>query len=166
MAGVRAMGRRLPVLAAVLSGVLAVVLAVGAVLLAGQTAPTEPAAAARDHAVRLLEEVTAAAGLPQDGAATASGAACPWLGLAGLPASPQVRPRAEVSFPLAGGPAAALDAVARAARAAGATIDARAPSGLEARDAAGYRLTVRVDGGLRLVAEAPCVWPDGERRPG
>lgn len=157
--------RRLPLLAVAVSTALAVLLAAAAVLVTLQTAPTEPVAAARERVVRLAADVASAVGTAP-AAAVPVDLGCPWLGLPGLPASHQVRPRVDVAVPLPGDPAAALDAVARAVRAAGGEVDARAPAGLRARDAAGYRLTVRLDGGLALAVEAPCVWPEGERRPG
>ena len=157
--------RRLPLLAVAVSAVTAVLLAAVAVLVALQTGPTEPVAVARERVVRLAWDVAAAVGT-SPAAAVPVDLGCPWLGVPGLPASRQVRPRVEVAVPVPGDPAAALDAVAVVVRAAGGEVDSRAPAGLRARDAAGYRLTVRLDGGPVLAVEAPCVWPDGERRPG
>lgn len=150
--------RRLPVLAGAVSGALALVLAVVAVLLAVQTAPTAPAADAREHVQRLVVE--AAAGL-RVALTVADGPGCPWLGVDGAPASGQVRPRVEARGPAPADPAMVLDAVA----AIGGPVT-RGPSTVEVRGPGGYRLTVRVAEEIVLVGESPCVWPQGMREPG
>jgi hypothetical protein len=130
-----ALRRRLPVLVGAVSAALAVVLAVAAVLLAVQSAPTETVAQARTHLTELVLGV-AGAGEPVVG----EGAACPWLGIG--PTSRQVRPRVELHLP--GGPTGVLDAAARSGE-------------IVARGAAG--------GEVVLVGESPCVWPSGTRTP-
>jgi len=163
MAGVTALRRRLPVLAGAVSAALAVVLAVAAVLLAVQTAPTASAAQAREHVGRLVLDAASAAGLAMTTTPVAAdGAACPWLGVEGWPASHQVRPRVELRLALRMDPGAVLDAVARVGNPVG-----RGASGVEVRDGGGYRLTVLVaeTDEVVLVGESPCVWPSGTREP-
>lgn len=147
--------RRLPVLLGAVSAALALVLAVVAVLLALQTAPTSPAADAREHLRRLVVDLGIRLSL-----VVTDDPACPWLGVDGAPASGQVRQRVEARGPVPGDPAAVLESVA----AAGGTVT-RGPSTVEVRDAGGYRLTVRVADGIVLVGESPCVWPRGMREP-
>jgi hypothetical protein len=148
----------LRILVGAVSGALALVLAAVAVLLAVQTAPTAPAADAREHVQRLV--VDAAAGL-RVALTVADGAPCPWLGVDGAPASGQVRPRVEARGPAPADAAAVLDAVA----AIGGRVT-RGTSTVVVRDAGGYRLTVRVAEEIVLVGESPCVWPRGTREPG
>lgn len=158
MAPVTVLRRRLPELAGAVCGAAALVLAVVAVLLAVQTAPTSPAADARSHVERFV--VDAAAGL-RVSLTVSEGPACPWLGVDGAPASGQVRPRVEARGPAPADVAAVLDAVAATGRPV-----TRGPSTVEVRDAGGYRLTVRVADEIVLVGESPCVWPRGMREPG
>ncbi|MBW0114724.1 hypothetical protein [Pseudonocardia abyssalis] len=144
-----ALRRRLPVLV----GAVSAALAVAAVLLAVQSAPTETVAQARTHLTELVLGV-AGAGEPVVG----EGAACPWLGIG--PTSRQVRPRVELHLP--GGPTGVLDAAARSGE-----IVARGAAGVEVRATGGYVLTVRSSRGgeVVLVGESPCVWPSGTRTP-
>ncbi|GAA2571026.1 hypothetical protein [Pseudonocardia hydrocarbonoxydans] len=150
MTGLR---RRLPVIACVVSAVLAVVLAVAAGLLAVQSGPTETLAQARAHLTGLVVGI-GGAGDPVDG----QGAGCRWLGVG--PDSRQVRPRVELRVP--GDPGALLAAAARAGE-----VLASGAAGVEVRAAGGYLLDVRVSqgGGVVLVGESPCVWPAGTRTP-
>ena len=157
MASVTVLRRRLPELAGAVSGALAPVLSAVAVLLAVQTAPTAPAADAREHVQRLV--VDTAAGL-RVALTAANGSACPWLGVDGAPSSGQVRPRTEARGPAPADAAAVLDAVAATGRPV-----TRGPSTVEVRDAGDYRLTVRVADEIVLVGESPCVWPSGMREP-
>lgn len=150
-----ALRRRLPVLVGVVSAVLAVVLAVGAVLLALQTAPTPTAEQARAHLRALVLDVVDGGAAPF---VETEGPPCPWLGIDGWPASHQVRPRLELHVP--GDPAALVDAVARA----GGPVT-RDGAGVEVRLAGGYVLSVRTADGVVLVGESPCVWPAGTREP-
>lgn len=162
MTSVTVLRRRLPEFAGAVSGALALVLAAVAVLLAVQTAPTAPAADAREHLRDLVLDATA--GL-RVALTVADGSACPWLGVDGAPASGQVRPRVEARGPVPGDPAAVLDAVAAGGVGRGGGTVTRGPSTVEVRDAGGYRLTVRVADEIVLVGESPCVWPSGMREP-
>ncbi len=152
---------------------IAIALAALAVVIAVQTSPTETAAEASGRVRGVLESTARAVSMvPQTVAEQASAGSCTWLDLDFTTPSGKRRPELSSVGPLPAGadPAATLERVAQHLVGSGWIVvrshtEPTGTAGLEAAGPGGYRLTALVDAStLTLTGEAPCVWPDGERR--
>lgn len=134
---------------------LTAVLAVFAVLVAIQSGPTKTAAQARAELQEVVATVTGVEPI------AAPDAPCGWFGVGGK-VSPQLRVPGFATVPDA---QRTLDVLATRLIAAGWEVG-RLVGGLDAAGPDGRHLAAQsAAGGLDVMAEGPCVWPDGERKP-
>ncbi|MEJ3657067.1 hypothetical protein WEH80_29300 [Actinomycetes bacterium KLBMP 9759] len=147
---------------------IAIALAALAVVIAVQTSPTETAADAAGRVRGMLDSTAhAVAVVPDSVAERASAGPCTWLDLDFTTPSGKQRPEVRSAGPLPAGAeaAATLERVAQHLVGSGWIVVRSDAEGLDAAGPGGYRMTAVVDAGtLTLAGEAPCVWPDGERR--
>lgn len=135
---------------------LTAVLAGFAVLVAIQSGPTKTADQARAELQEVIATVTGVQPI------AAPDAPCGWFGVGGK-VSPQLRVPGIAAAPADAQPT--LDVLAGRLIAAGWEVG-RLVGGLDAAGPDGRHLAAQsAGGGLELIAEGPCVWPDGERKP-
>lgn len=148
---------------------IAMVLAVLAVAVGVQSGPTASAAQARTElGVAVTRAATAAGVSVHTTVERDQRGACTWFGLAATSSTGMVSPELQVEGPLAPGadPAGTLGRVAGRLTGAGWTVTTTSGGGLVAIGPGGHRLDVVLDAAtVRITGQAPCVWPDGERKP-